>query len=172
MTIKRLSVIFAVMLFAAATAMAAPGAGNTATVGQFATQLVAALGQNAGDIASVTAALRAMGVTADFDANAPLTAETAVRLASELGVKVTAPTASAGAVSAGQAAALAGYIAGVFVDHAAAGLSEPPSQCLSSANRGACNNCCKDATGLTGQFCGRYCHANVPPPPSPDEPQP
>lgn len=169
---KRLFVTVAVLLVLAAGTMTATSAGGVVTIGQFATQLVAALGQDASDFAAATAALRVMGVTAKLDQNAPLTAGIAAQLAGELGVKVSAPSAPAGTVSAGQAAALAGYIAGVFVDQAAAGLGETPSQCLSSENRGACVNCCKGATGLTGQFCGRYCHANVPPPPSPDEPQP
>jgi len=172
MAISRLLAIVAAVLFVAVNATAATSAGGVVTVGQFATRLVAALGQDASDIGAVTAALRSMGVTADLDANAPLTAGMAARLAGDLGVKVAPPSTPASPVGAGQAAALASYIAGGFVDRAATALEDPPSQCLSSANRGACVNCCKDATGLTGQFCGHYCHANVPPPPSPGEPVP
>jgi hypothetical protein len=45
-----------------------------------------------------------------------------------------------------------------------------PEQCLSERNHGACVTCCKEVTGLSGPFCGRYCHSDVPPPPG--EPQP
>jgi len=172
MTTRKLLAIAAVLLFVTAYAMAAPGAGSAVTMGQFATQVVAALGQDARDIEAVKASLRSLGLMADFDAMAPLSTGMAARFAGELGVKVTRPLAPTGPMSAGQATALAVHIAGAFVDKAAAGLADPPDQCLSSENRGTCVSCCKEATGLTGQYCGRFCHANVPPPPSPDEPQP
>jgi hypothetical protein len=67
--------------------------------------------------------------------------------------------------------ALAGHIAAIIVVGSAT-LTDGPSQCLTSEDPGSCVDCCKEATGLTGAHCGRYCHANVPPPPSPDEPVP
>jgi len=173
MTTRPVFVTIAVVLFVAASSMAATRAGGgVVTIGQFATQVVAAMGQDARDLEAVKTSLRTMGVSDDFDASAPLTAGMAAKLAGNLGIAVTRPATPAGPVSAAQAAALAGHIAAVFVDRAAAGVTDSPDQCLRSDNRGACVNCCKDATGLTGQYCGHFCHANVPPPPSPDEPQP
>ena len=46
---------------------------------------------------------------------------------------------------------------------------EPPSHCLLEKNHGTCVNCCKEATGLSGWICSRYCRNVVPPLP---EPQP
>jgi len=171
MAMKRLLAIAAALSFVGASAMVA-GAERVVTVGQFASRVVAAIGQDAGDIEAVKRSLRAMGLVTEFDAAAPLTAGMAARIAGELGVRVAPTPTPAAPLSTGQAVALAGHIAGVVVDKAAAGLTETPDQCLSSDNRGACVACCKEATGLTGQFCGHFCHANVPPPPSPEEPQP
>jgi hypothetical protein len=76
-------------------------------------------------------------------------------------------------VSAEGASAIAGVIAMGYAAHGAAGsVEDPPNQCLSSENRGSCVDCCKAAAGASGQYCGRFCHANVAPPPSPGEPTP
>jgi len=172
MTMRRFLAIVAALSFVAPSAMVATGAERVVTVGQFASRVVAAVGQDASDIEAVKRSLRTMGVVADFDATAPLTAGMAARIAGDLGVQVRPSSTPASPLSTGQAVALAGHIAGVVVDQAAASLADTPDQCLSSDNRGACVACCKEATGLTGKFCGRFCQANVPPPPSPEEPLP
>jgi hypothetical protein len=57
-----------------------------------------------------------------------------------------------------------------------ADIQTPPVQCLLTPNHGACVECCKAATGCGGDgpfpcnLCARFCGANVPPPPAPDEP--
>ncbi|HUD71133.1 MAG TPA: hypothetical protein VMQ62_04150 [Dongiaceae bacterium] len=40
-----------------------------------------------------------------------------------------------------------------------------PVQCLSERNVGACVTCCKEASGLPGNLCSRFCRVPVPPPP-------
>ena len=46
-----------------------------------------------------------------------------------------------------------------------------PTSCLSSTNRGACVNCCKEA-GAAANQCAHFCQSNVSPPVSDPEPQP
>jgi hypothetical protein len=110
---------------------------------------------------------------AGLDSNAPLTYATVSRIARELGVQVAPPANPDAVVSSAQAGAIASLLAAV---HGGASVTLPaddvPSQCLTSDNRGRCVDCCKAASGDGGQFCGRFCHANVPPPVSPGEPQP
>jgi hypothetical protein len=110
---------------------------------------------------------------ADLNSSAPLTYGTVSRIAADLGVRVAPPANPDAVVSSAQAGAIASLIAAARAG-ASVGIpsDETPDQCLSSSNRGACVDCCKQASGLGGQFCGRFCHANVPPPPSPGEPQP
>jgi hypothetical protein len=171
MKIKFLTTAIAVGVLGAASVMAADGVVDRATVGGFAGQLAWALGADSATFKLAKASLRAQGVKGDLDASAPLTAGIAARVAADLGIKVAAPSDPASPVSARQAATLAGYI-GLMSLGAESTSVEPPNQCLSSENRGSCVDCCKEATGEKGQYCGRFCHANVSPPPSPDEPQP
>ena len=44
-------------------------------------------------------------------------------------------------------------------------------ECFIERNHGACVECCKRLTLVKANFCARYCHADVPPPPG-GEPQP
>jgi len=154
----------------AASVMAGEGARDRVTVGQFANQIVAVVGKDSPSAEGIRATLRALGVGRDIDANAPLTAEVAAMIADVLRVKVARPTNPKGPMSAGQAMTLAGHIGSIYIG-ATEGSVEPPVQCLTADNRGSCNDCCKETTGLTGQYCGRFCHM-IERPPSPDEPQP
>lgn len=157
-------------LLATAPGRAADRATDRVTVGQFTNQIVAIIGENPHGAENVRVTLRALGIGADIDANAPLTAGVAALVAEVLRVKVAPPSSPAALMTPGQATSLAGHIGSAYVG-ATEGSVEPPVQCLTSLNRGQCNDCCKEATGLTGQYCGRFCHMNVATP-SPDEPQP
>jgi hypothetical protein len=169
MRTRTLTMAVALGLLAIAPVISAGGA-DRVTVGQFADQIVAAIGQDTQGTASVRATLRALGVGSDIDAKAPLTAGVAAMVAEVLRVKVAPPANPNSLMSPGQATTLAGHIGSLYLA-AEEGSVEPPVQCLTSENRGACNDCCKEVTGLTGQYCGRFCHMNVATP-SPDEPQP
>ena len=110
---------------------------------------------------------------AGLDLSAPLTYGTACRIAADLGVQVAPPANPDAVVSSAKAGVIARQISAA---RGGAGVALPaddiPSQCLTSDNRGKCVDCCKAALGEGGQFCGRFCQANVPPPTSPGEPQP
>jgi hypothetical protein len=145
-----------------------------ATVGQFVKRLaVATQTQPSTTKASNGAATRTVAAWADLDPNSPLTYGTVYRIAADLGVQVAPPANPNAVVSSAQAGVIAGLIS---TSRGATGVAIPvddvPSQCLSSDNRGKCVDCCKQASGDGGQFCGRFCHQNVPPPPSPGEPTP
>lgn len=173
MNSRKLGIGLAVLALMAVPLAAAPAAPDArTTVGQFATDLVVALGRDAQDMNAVRAAFKTLGAPSNFEASAILTDGMASRIASDLGVIVAAPRNADQAMSPAKASALIASISSMHVERPGFTADEGPTQCLSSENRGACVNCCKDASGLGGQFCGRYCHANVPPPVSPEEPVP
>jgi hypothetical protein len=165
MTIKRNLVILTATSMLVGHVLAGPGR-ERVTVGQFATQVAKAFGEDTRNVATITVSLYA-----DLDRNAPLTTGLAAQIARDLGVKIAAPANPSESMSAGQSASLAGYLVMAYAGQGATP-SDPPTQCLVSENRGACVECCKEATGLSGQFCGRFCLANPPQGPSPEEPLP
>jgi hypothetical protein len=172
---KTVPIILALVVCISGSILAAERVAESAklTVGEFATRLVTAVGRDASTPTAVRDSLFAMGYRGVFDADAPFTSDAAHRIAMDLGVVVVTPSNPSAQLSQGQATSLVGQISRLYVEHTSTTSSgEGPTQCLTSENRGACNNCCKDATGDTGQFCGRFCHANVAPGPSPEEPLP
>jgi len=167
--IPALSVGLAALAFAAPSVPVGP-AGTT--VGGFAVRLATAIGYDPVDARAAAGVLKGHGISFAADLSAALTEGEAARILSDVGIAVVAPANPATPVSPARAASLAAAIANTTSVEGRSLQDEGPTQCLSSRNRGECNNCCKEASGLGGQFCGRYCHANVPPPVSPDEPQP
>lgn len=172
---KRLLLVLALCAGLTATALAAPGAPanpGKATVGEFAVRLATALGYDAADAKAAAGALNRRGVTLAADLSATLTEGDAARIISDLGIATVTPANPGAPVSAARAGSLVASIPASMSIEGISPEDEGPTQCLSSVDRGTCVNCCKDATGMTGKFCGHYCHANVPPPPSPEEPTP
>ena len=166
------SAVLTVAVFAAAGSSSVKS--TPVTVGDFAAQVAVALGYEVPNQKAAVDALRNRGVNLTVDLNSQLTDGQVARMMADLGVRVATPTNPASTVSQARASAFAGVIGSneALTTTPATENVEPPTQCLSSVDRGTCVNCCKAATGLTGKFCGRYCHANVPPPPSPEEPTP
>jgi len=172
---KKLLLVLALSAGVAVAAFAAPGApvaAGKATVGEFAVKVAGALGLDASDAKAAASALKSRGVTFAADLSATLTEGEAARIMSDLGVAVVAPANPGTPVSTARAGSLVGSIPASASIEGISPEDEGPTQCLSSVDRGTCVNCCKTATGQTGKFCGHYCHANVPPPPSPEEPTP
>jgi hypothetical protein len=172
---RKLLLILALSVGLAALASAAPstpvGSAGT-TVGEFALRLATAIGYDPVDARAAAGVLKGRGIPLAADLSAALTEGEAARVLSGFGIAVVAPASPATPVSSGRAANLAAAISGAASIEGRTVQDGGPTQCLSSRNRGECNNCCKEASGLGGQFCGQFCHANVPPPVSPDEPQP
>ena len=145
-----------------------------ATVAQFLSRLAVQVKvQPSRTTESKAGAVKPATVQFDSSLNVPLTYDAVSRIAADLGVAIAPPANPGAVVSQAQAGAIASLI---MASRAGASVEVPaddvPNQCLTSSNRGSCVDCCKEATGLGGQFCGRFCHANVPPPVSPGEPQP
>jgi len=165
------SAVLTVAVFAAAGSSSVKS--SSVTVGDFAAQVAVALGYEVPNQKAAVDALRNRGVNLTVDLNTQLTDGQVARMMSDLGIQVAAPANPASPVTQARASVFASTI-GTTESLASTATEnvEPPTQCLSSADRGTCVNCCKAATGLTGKYCGRYCHANVPPPPSPEEPTP
>jgi hypothetical protein len=139
------------------------------TVGEFATQVARALGQEVAGQKEAVESLRGMGVNLGADLGAPLNEAAVARMAADLGIVMAPPADPEGTVSAAKSGQIAAAFGAAHLESKPIGSqAPPPTQCLSSANRGACVNCCKTA-GLGGQYCGHFCHANVAPPPSPGE---
>jgi hypothetical protein len=157
------------------------GAGK-ATVGEFAVKVAVALGYTTPDTRAAVAALKGRGVRMVADPSATLTEGEAARIMSDLGMAVTKPSNPGAPVSSTKAGFLAGTIEVATIDAVSTEAVDLPDQCLSSQNRGDCVNCCKaivgqlpdsgNGTRSAGKECGHFCHANVPPPPSPEEPAP
>lgn len=176
MTRKHLLMLVLCAGVAVAALAAPPAAAPTgkATVGEFALKVATALGYDAADAKAAVTTLQGRGLSFSADLSSTLTEGEAARIMSDLGMAVVAPANPGATVSMARAGSLVASLPrSAGVESVSTSGGDPnPTQCLSSVNRGACNNCCKEATGLGGQFCGRYCHANVPPPPSDSEPQP
>ena len=171
---KKLLLVLALCAGVTVAAFAAPGAPvavGKATVGEFAVKVANALGLDATDAKTAATALKGRGVSFAADLSATLTEGEAARIMSDLGMAVVTPANPAATVSTARAGSLAAAIPPSALESIVPADSGP-TQCLSSVDRGTCVNCCKTAPGETGKFCGHYCHANVPPPPSPGEPTP
>ena len=172
---RKLLLVLALSLGLAALAFAAPSApvaSARTTVGEFAVRLATAIGYDTVDAGAAADVLKRHGIRLTADLSVALTEGEAARILSESGIAVAAPANPATPVSPARAASLAAVVSGATSADGRSLQDEGPTQCLSSQNRGECNNCCKAASGLGGQFCGRFCHANVPPPVSPGEPLP
>jgi len=172
---KKLLLVLALSTCVAVAAFAAPAApvaAGKATVGEFAVKVAGALGLEATDAKSAAGALKDRGVTFAADLSATLTEGEAARILSDLGVSVVAPANPGAVVTSVRAGSMAAAIPPSAGIEGISPEDDGPTQCLSSVDRGTCVDCCKAATGLTGKFCGKYCHANVAPPPSPEEPTP
>jgi hypothetical protein len=166
-------------LVAAAYAAPAAPAKTGTTVGEFAVRIATALGTEEPNAIKAADALRSRGVDLSADLSATLTEGTVARIMADLGMKVSAPANPSTPVPDSKA----GYLAGVIGTQAmASGISIDtglPAQCLSSVDRGTCVECCKVATGcgkppapFDCNVCAKFCHNNVPPPPSDQEPAP
>jgi hypothetical protein len=172
---KKLLLVLALLAGVAVAAFAAPvtpASAGKATVGEFALKVADAIGLDPVDATAAVGAMQRRGVWFSADLSATLTEGEAARVLSDLGVAVVAPANPGAAVSPARAGSLLAVIPLSASRDGAATADEGPTQCLTSVDRGTCVNCCKDATGLTGKFCGHYCHNNVAPPISPGEPTP
>lgn len=171
---RRTGTLMGIALCIATLTQAAP-AGNTpqgaATVGQFIAQLSAAVSGEPQTIRSAQATLSRLGATGEFDPSATLTEAFVVRLAADLGISVTAGSNGSAPVSAARSAAIAGRLATSLEARPVFTEDGLPAACLSSANRGQCVNCCKNA-GADANQCAHFCHSNAPPPVSDPEPSP
>lgn len=140
------------------------------TVGTFMVQVATAIDGQPRTLDAARETLRRLGAGGAFDASATLTEGVVARLVADLGVAMGQTGNPAAPVSAVRSAAVASHLGavlegrGIFTD-------QLPTACLSSANRGACVNCCKEA-GAAANLCAHFCHANVPPPVSDEEPNP
>ncbi len=166
-------------LTVAAFAAASNTQKSTVTVGDFAMRVTKAIGQPVSTPSAAVQSLKSLGVKID-DANARLTEGTAAQILADMGLRVS--TANPGSVvssgKADQLAAVAGLASSASSISSDSGL---PTQCLDSANRGLCVDCCKIALGcpdLQAQCefstaCAKMCK-QVPPPgqASPSDPQP
>lgn len=146
---------------------AVPEGTNPATVADFVKRVAVLTGTQSG-----AAAKSKVESIADLTAAAPLTYGTVSRIAADLGIRVAPPADPDATVNVARAGAIASYVAAGLASASVEVPADPPNQCLNSDNRGACVDCCKTATGLSGQYCSRFCHANAVPPPSPKDPQP
>jgi hypothetical protein len=181
---KRPFVVMALAAGLVATAFAAPSSpakSSDVTVGKFAVKVASALGYAVPDQEAAAQALRGRGVTVDTNLAAPLTEGSAARMMTDLGINVTTPKDPAATVSDSRA----GVLAGTMSSLATLGFTPAttlPDQCLHSADKGTCVDCCIAAVGplpdpgggtrTAGKECGRFCQANVIPPISPGEPTP
>jgi hypothetical protein len=166
-------------------AYAVPGTSanaGKATVGEFAVKVAIALGYTTPDSKSAVEALKGRGVNFAADMSAALTEGEAARIMADLGMSVSAPTNPGAAVSASKAGFLAGTIGSSNLESLSPEV-DLPAECLNSVDRGTCVNCCKAAVGQlpntsgnglrdAGKECSKFCKANVPPGPSPEEPAP
>jgi hypothetical protein len=171
---KRTVTLLGIALCVASLAQAAPGGPNTQqaeTVGQFIANLAAAVTGEPQTIRSAQDTLRRLGSTGDFNASAALTEGFVARMASDLGVNVAAGADVSTPVSPARSKAIVGRLAAYIEAKPVYTTDGLPTQCLSSSNRGECVNCCK-STGAAANQCAHFCVANIPAPPSEEEPQP
>jgi hypothetical protein len=142
-----------------------------ATVGAFIMQVATAVEGEPRTLDAAQATLRRLGAHGAFDPSTQLTEAFVVRLAADLGVAMT-PTSNPGApVSTVRSAAVAGHLGAIFEGRPPFVTDALPTACLTSVNRGACVNCCKE-TGAPANACAHFCQSNVPPGPSDVEPNP
>lgn len=162
------TLLAALIIYPGTVSLAGP---SSTTVGEFIARVSALTGQpQRSFLPSSATEAKAAGRSELLE---PLTFGVVLEVAAGLGISLKTPSNPLAPVSAEQAGVMATQIA---MNYSARGsgvtVDEPPTQCLSSDNRGTCVDCCKQAIGASGQYCGRFCHANVPPPPSPGEPAP
>jgi hypothetical protein len=140
------------------------------TVGNFLVQVATAIDGQPQTLDAARETLRRLGANGAFDASATLTEGVVTRLIIDLGVQAS-PAPNPGApVSAVRSAAVASHL-GAVLEGKGLAIDDLPTACLNSDNRGACVNCCKDA-GAAANLCAHFCVANVPAPPSDEEPNP
>ena len=167
-----LSIAAGVTACIASLAMAAPNPVQSApaTVGGFVRQVAAAADGEPRTLEQARVTLVRLGSNVRFDPTAPLTEAFVASLAASLGVPIEPSRMPASQISPARSTAIAGLLALAAERRHTSG--DPlPTQCLSSDNRGACVNCCKD-TGAAASDCSHFCQANSPPPVSDPEPQP
>jgi len=182
---KKMLLVLALCAGLTVAAYAVPGMSanaGKATVGEFAVKVAIALGYATPDSKAAAEALKGRGVNLMADMSATLTEGEAARIMADLGMSVAAPTNPGAAVSASKAGFLAGTIGSVSLESIGPADVELPAECLNSVDRGTCVNCCKAAVGPlpngqgnprdAGRECSKFCKANVPPSPSPEEPAP
>jgi hypothetical protein len=168
------SAALAVAAFAASSNAQKP----TISVGDFAMKVSAAMGQPVTDRSAAVQSLRTRGVKIS-DVNAGLTEGMAAKILTDLGVRVSTASPNS-AVTPGKADQLAGY-AGLAASPSFAPANGFPTQCLSSPNRGTCQECCKTALGCApspalcefASGCAKFCKTVLPPGhQSPSDPAP
>lgn len=151
---------------------AAPrGAARSMSAGEFLARVASAATGH--EIVGAAEAARTLGATLPVGEATPLTQGIAARIASDLGVAVLPASKPQDPLSAVQGDALARSLGTRLADRSGTPPPETdlPNQCLDEANRGACVNCCKTATGLASNVCSHFCQ-QINPPPSPGEPEP
>jgi hypothetical protein len=140
------------------------------TVGGFVRQVAAAVDGEPRTLEQARVTLLHLGSNLQFDPSAPLTEAFVARLAADMGVSIQPSQMPSTEVSTGRSTAIAGLLA-LAAERRSTDGDPLPVECLTSANRGVCVNCCK-ATGAASSDCAHFCHSNVPPSPSNPEPQP
>jgi hypothetical protein len=139
-------------------------------VGGFVCQVAAAVDGEPRTLELARATLQHLGSNLRFDPSAPLTEAFVARLAADLGVSIQPSQMPATEVTPGRSTAIAGLLA-LAAERRHTDGDPLPAECLISANRGVCVNCCKE-TGSTASDCAHFCQSNVPPSPSDPEPRP
>jgi hypothetical protein len=172
---KRTVTLMGIALCVATLAQAAPAGSasqqQAATVGQFIANLAAAVTGEPQTMRSAQDTLRRLGSSGDFNPSAALTEGFVTRMAADLGVSVTPGSDPSTPVSAVRSNAIVGRLAAFLEAKPVYTTDGLPTSCLSSTNRGACVNCCKEA-GAAANQCAHFCQSNVSPPVSDPEPQP
>jgi hypothetical protein len=172
-----LALAASLMVVGVYAAPSTPAKAKGVTVGDFAVKVAAVLQYDTSTPQEAASALAHRGINLSADLSSTMTQGEAARVLADLGIDAVAPKNSSDPVSAQQAGTLAGLISTMSTSSTIA--TDLPTQCLSSKNRGVCNDCCTAATGcgnppapFTCNVCAKFCKNNVPPPPSPGEPTP
>ena len=177
-TFMVLALAASLMVVGVYAAPSTPAKAKGVTVGDFAVKVAAVLQYDTSSPQAAASALERRGVNLSADLSSTMTQGEAARVLTDLGISAVPPKNSSDPVTAQQAGTLAGLISTLSTQSTAAG-PDLPSQCLHSQNRGICVDCCKAATScgpppaaFDCNTCSKFCHNNVPPPPSPGEPTP
>lgn len=177
-TFMVLALAASLMVVGVYAAPSTPAKAKGVTVGDFAIKVAAVLQYDASTAQAAASALEHRGITLASDLSTPMTQGEAARVLADFGINTVAPKNSSDPVTAQQAGTLAGLISTMSVSSTADG-PPLPDQCLHSVDRGTCVDCCKAATScgpppaaFDCNKCAKFCHNNVPPPPSPGEPTP